>query len=113
MHKFIPSLIALAVLLLPVFAQPNKAASPFIGRWDFNLTTPGGTRAAWLGISEQDGKLSVWFQPTGGNVYEVKDFKLDGTHLSITFSPTLSWQLDAVGGKLTGVQKRNAGTLQL
>jgi len=113
MHKLVVSLIALSALSMPAFAQPGAAANPFVGRWDFNLTTPGGTRAAWLGISEHDGQLAVWFQPTGGNVYEVKDFKLDGTHLSITFSPTLSWQLDAVGGKLTGVQKRNAGTLQL
>ena len=106
MHTITIRLLAAAALLLPVLAQPNQTANPFVGRWDFNLTTPGGTRAARLGISEQDGKLAVWFQPTGGNVYEVKNFKLDGTHLTLTFSPTQSWQLEAAGGKLTGVEKR-------
>jgi hypothetical protein len=55
----------------------------------------------------------VWFQPTGGNVYEVKNFKVDGAHLTITFSPTDTWQLEAVGGKLSGVGKRGSNTLQL
>jgi hypothetical protein len=35
----------------------------------------------------------------------VKNFKLDGTHLTLLLSPTLSWELDASGGKLTGTQK--------
>jgi hypothetical protein len=106
MHKITIRLLAAAALLLPALAQPNKLANPFVGRWDFNLTTPGGTRAAWLGISEKDGQLAVWFQPTGGNVYEVKNFKVDGAHLTITFSPTDIWQLEAVGGKLTGAERR-------
>ncbi|MGD0579527.1 MAG: DUF1080 domain-containing protein [Bryobacteraceae bacterium] len=113
MHQINATLIAVAALLLPAFAQPNKAANPFIGRWDFNLTTPGGTRATWLGISEHDGKLAVWYQPTGGNVYELKDFKIDGAHLAITLSPTETWQLDASGDKLTGFQKRGTSTLAL
>jgi hypothetical protein len=112
MHKLTTSLIAISAFLMPLLAQP-KPANPFIGRWDFNLSTPGGLRAAWLGISEHEGKLAVWFQPTGGNVYEIKDFKLEGTHLTITFSHSLIWQLDAVGGKLTGVQQRNGQNLAL
>ena len=113
MHKITIRLLAAAALLLPALAQPNQSANPLVGRWDFNLTTPGVTRAAWLGIAEKDGKLAVWFQPTGGNVYEVKDFKVNGVHLSISFSALQTWQLDAVGGKLIGVQKRGTSTLQL
>lgn len=113
MHKITIRLLAAAALLLPALAQPKPSANPLVGRWDFNLTTPGGTRAAWLGISEKDGQLAVWFQPTGGNVYEVKNFKADGAHLTITFSPTESWQLEAAGGKLSGVGKRGSNTLQL
>jgi len=52
--------------LLPALAQ--KESNPFVGRWDFNITTPGGVRAVWLGVHEKDGKLEVWYQPTGGNV---------------------------------------------
>ena len=113
MHKLTTSLIVAATLLAPALAQPAKAASPFVGRWNFNLTTPGGTRAAWLGITEKDGQLVVWFQPTGGNVYELKDFKVEGTHLTIKFDNLLTWQLDAAGDKLTGLQKRGMSRLVL
>jgi hypothetical protein len=102
-------MMVVAALLMPALAQtpPN----PFIGRWDFNLTTPRGTGACWLGITEKDGGLDVWYQPTGGNVYQVKDFHVDGSHLTINLSgssakrPATTWELDATGGKLTGLQK--------
>lgn len=103
-------------LMAPVLA---RGASPFVGRWDFDLTTPGGTRAAWLGITEKDGKLDVWYQPTGGNVYELKDAAVEGSHLKLTLSPAsanrpaVTWDLDAREGKLTGVQRRGANTIAL
>ena len=113
MQKFKTVVMAAGVLVAAALAQPAKAASPFVGRWNFNLTMPGATRAAWLGISEQDGKLVIWFQPTGGNVYEVKDFKTEGTHLTINLGNMQTWQLDAAGDKLTGFQKRGTSTLSL
>jgi 3-keto-disaccharide hydrolase len=87
--------------------------NPFLGRWDFNIATATGSRANWLGVTEKNGKLEVWFQPTGGNLYEVKDFKLDGSHLTLNLSGTMTWDLDAKVDKLTGVQKRGDGTMQL
>jgi len=72
--------------------------------------------AAWLGIKDKSGKVEVWYQPTGGNVYEVKDYKLQGSHLSLPLTqpqngrPGLSWELDAAGDKLTGTQKRGDKT---
>jgi len=42
--------------------------------------------AAWLGVTETDGKLDVWFQPTGGNVYQIKNFKAEGSHLSFNLA---------------------------
>ncbi|HWE48150.1 MAG TPA: DUF1080 domain-containing protein [Bryobacteraceae bacterium] len=108
MHRL--ALITLSLLTL-AFAQ---AKSPLAGRWDFDLRSPNGaTSAAWLGITEKDGNLSVWFQPTGGNVAPVKDFKADGTHLTLTISRTTIWELEASGGKLTGVQKQGANTIAL
>lgn len=94
-------------------ALAQEGSNPFLGRWDFNITTPRGTRAAWIGVSEKGGKVDVWFQPTGGNVYEVKNFKISGSHLTLTLSPTMSWELDATGGKLTGVQKWGDRTIAL
>ena len=60
-----------------------------------------------------------WYQPTGGNVYQVKDVKANGSHLTLVLSqpednrPGLTWELDAAGDKLTGVQKRGQRTTPL
>jgi Domain of Unknown Function (DUF1080) len=108
-------LILVLALVAPAFAQ---SPSPLAGRWDFNLP---GNRASWLGITEENGKLKVWYQPTGGNVIEVKDVKASagGGHLSLTVSaanasrPATTWELDAKGDRLTGVQKRGDAVSEL
>ena len=116
MRKFTSGLIVVAAFLVPALAQKK---SPFAGRWDFNITTPNGTRANWLGVTDKKGKLEVWFQPTGGNVYEVRNFTVDESHLTLTLSPAtadrpaLTWELEANDGKLTGVQKRGDNTIAL
>ena len=103
-------LILLCALVVPAIAQNGR--NPFVGRWDFNIVSPTGTRASWLGVTDKGGNVEVWFQPTGGNVYRVKEFKIDGSHLSVTLAqatgnrPAMSWELEAQGDKLTGVQKR-------
>jgi hypothetical protein len=79
--------------------------NPFVGRWDFDVKTDSGVGANWLGVTEKDGKLEVWFQPTGGHVHTVEDVKLNGSHLTLAVSPKMTWELDAAGGKLTGVEK--------
>ena len=87
------------VCLVPALSQK---ANPFLGRWDFNIPR---NHASWLGIMEKDGSLDIWYQPTGGNVYQVKDYKLDGSHLTLDMNRNLSWELNASGDKLTGTQK--------
>jgi hypothetical protein len=111
-------LIALtAVLLLPVLALCQT--STFAGRWDFNMATPNGVRACWLGVTQKDGQLEVWYQPPGGNAYQVRNFKMDGSHLTLNMSPTtatrpgLIWELDASGGQLTGIERRGSTTIEL
>jgi len=114
MKRFVAVLLAGSVCLLVAVAQ--KSASPFAGRWDFN-TAPG--QANWLGVAEKDGSLEIRFQPTGGHVRKIADFKLEGPHLTLNIdratdkNPAMTWELDAAGGKLTGVQKRGAATIQL
>ena len=106
------ALLAAAALLMPAHAQQN--ASPFAGRWDFNITTPGGTRAVWLGVTDKGGNLEVWYQPSGGNVYQVKDVAVDGPRLKLTVSPATAhrpattWILTASGDKLSGEQSGGA-----
>jgi hypothetical protein len=113
-------LACVAAALLPcALCQPK--GSPFAGRWDFNLTQGNPTRAAWLGITEKDGTLDVWYQPTGGNVYRLKDAKLEGTKLLLPIAPAdparnrpaVTWELEASGGKLTGIEKRGNNSMPL
>jgi hypothetical protein len=114
MKRFATILLAGTVCLLLAFAQ--NSPSPFAGRWDFN-TGPG--RANWLGVTAKDGTIEIWFQPTGGNVRQIKAFKLDGSHLTLnidpptTKNPAMTWDLDAAGGKLTGTQKRGSESIAL
>jgi hypothetical protein len=115
MRHFISGSILIAALLTPAPAQSK--GSPFVGRWNFNIATPGGPRASWLGISEKGGALEVWYQPSGGNVFEVKEVKAEGSHLILTLNkasgnrPATTWELDAAGDRLTGLQKRGSNTL--
>jgi len=90
-----------------VTAAPN-AANPFVGRWDITLTTAKETLPDWLGVSEKAGKLEIWYQPPTANVYLVKDYKLNGSHLTLRLEKGITWELDAVGDKLIGAQKRGS-----
>jgi len=107
-HNRVMQRIALFLLM----TAGLHAASPFAGRWNFNLTTPGGNRASWLGISEKGGSLEVKYQPTGGNVYTLEDVQADGKKLKLTLGkatdkgPRTVWELEAAGNKLTGTSKR-------
>src|SRR5580704_2453257 len=107
MPRFSPSLVLALVALSPV--SYGQKPSPLVGHWDFNLTVPDGPSrgATWLGIAEKNGALEVWYQPTGGNVYQVKDVKANGAHLTLTLSaggkgPPTIWELDAAGNALNG-----------
>jgi hypothetical protein len=117
MRQFLCTLLLAPALLAPAMAQPK--GSPFAGRWNFNLGSPGAMRAAWLGIADKGGTLEIWYQPTGGNVYLVKDFKVQGSHLKLNLSPAVedrpavTWELDAASDKLTGVQKRGKNKVEL
>ncbi|MBY0506025.1 MAG: DUF1080 domain-containing protein [Bryobacteraceae bacterium] len=104
----------LVVLLLLATSLP--AASPLVGRWNFNM--PNG-RATWLGITEKSGALEVWYQPTGGNVYQVNDVKADGAHLTLTLgkptdkAPRTVLELDVQGDRITGKQTRGSSSQDL
>jgi hypothetical protein len=119
MRKLFIGILLTGALLTCVLSQPGGRA--FVGRWDFNLTQGNTNRAAWLGITEKNGTLDVWYQPTGGNVYQLKGAKLDGSKLVLPISTAdaakkraaVSWELEASGDKLTGVQKRGSESTPL
>ena len=109
------SILAALALLLPLSAK-----SPFEGRWNFNINMPGGgTRANWLGVTEKNGALEVWFQPTGGNVYQVKDVKVEGSRLVLNLTPAnakrsgMSWEAEVAGNTMSVVQKNGANSKNL
>jgi hypothetical protein len=103
-------LLTLASAFLPFafYGQSN----PFVGRWGFDVPTPNGIGANWLGVSEKGTNLEIWFQPTGGHVIQIENYRLNGSHLTLTVSapegnrPAMVWELDANKGKLVGTQKR-------
>ncbi len=113
---------AAAIVLLSSLALPaisSAQANPFVGNWDFNVTTPKGPAANWLGITQKGESPEIWFQPTGGHVHQVPDYSLKGSHLTLNLSkasgthPGMIWELDAKGGKLTGVQKTGDHSIDL
>jgi hypothetical protein len=104
-------IVALTLSLLPVL---QAQTSPFVGRWDFNITQSNGKQAAvWLGIQEKGGGLDIWYQPTGGNVYQVPDYKVSGSHLTLNMKHDSSIELDAKDGKLVGTQKHGGDSIEL
>jgi hypothetical protein len=105
-------------LVAAIFAPllSHAAASPFAGRWDFTVAGPKSNSSYWLGVTDNSGKLDVWFQPAGGHVLQMKDFTVAGTHLSLTTAPATAtrpattWELDAADGKLVGAIKAGANS---
>jgi len=113
-------MIAIAVTCAFLTQAPaQKSDSPFAGRWDFDIESPTGIGARWLGVTEKDGGLEVWYQPGGGHVYPVKDVHVNGAHLSLTVSPAsqahpaVTWELEAKGGKLVGQENSGNSTKAL
>ncbi|MBV9294000.1 MAG: DUF1080 domain-containing protein [Acidobacteriaceae bacterium] len=114
MRRFL--LLTLSCALVPIasFGQSN----PFVGTWGFDVPTRYSIGANWLGVSDNGGKLEIWFQPTGGHVFQIPDYKLNGSHLTLTISsegnrPPLVWELDANDGKLVGAETQGTKTIQL
>lgn len=102
---------ALTLSLLPVL---HAQTSSFVGRWDFNVTQSNGKQGAvWLGIKEQGSGLDIWYQPTGGHVFQVPNYKVSGSHLTLTMEHDVSIELDAKDGKLVGTQKHANQSLEL
>jgi hypothetical protein len=109
MRKILRGGFLTILFLASAFAQAN----PFLGRWDFNVTTPGGVGANWLGVSNGAAGLEVWFQPTGGHVVQMKDAKVEGNHLTFKPAADTAWDLTAGGGKLAGTMKRGEKTTEV
>jgi hypothetical protein len=113
MRNFLVSAMLASTLSLSALAATDGKG--FIGRWDFDVASAEhAVGANWLSV-EQKGPndYEIWFQPTGGHVYQVKDYKLDGNHLTLHFGADNAWDLTAANGKLTGTEKHGEKTRDL
>jgi hypothetical protein len=112
MRNVLAILILIPALTLPALAKSSGKA--FIGRWDFDVESASGVGANWLSV-EQKGPndYEIWFQPTGGHVVQVKDYKLEGNHLVLHLGANNSWDLTAASGHLSGTETHNDKTKQL
>jgi hypothetical protein len=104
-------IVALTLSLLPVLQTQTSA---FVGRWDFNITQSNGKQAAvWLGIKEKGSGLDIWYQPTGGHVFQVLNYKVSDSHLTVNLEHDTSIELDAKDDKLVGTQKHAGHSIEL
>ncbi len=111
MRNILVGLMLASILSLPALTDDSK---DFIGRWDFDVAAEHTVGANWLSV-EQKGPndYEIWFQPTGGHVYQVKDYKLEGNHLVLQVGTGNSWDLTAAHGRLTGTEKHGDKTREL
>jgi hypothetical protein len=111
MKNLLVSLILLSTSCLPLLAKKD---SGFIGRWDFDSGSEQTVGANWLSVEKKTpADYEIWFQPTGGHVFQVKDYKLEGNHLVLHLSADEAWDLTASGGALTGTEKHGEHTREL
>jgi hypothetical protein len=105
-------LILLAGCLIPASSQK---ANPFIGRWDVEVS-PAANSAIypdWMEVAETNGAATMRIQPKSGGAFSVKDFKITGNHLSVTWphadakSPAIAWELDITEGRVNGEERRD------
>src|ERR1017187_4188475 len=79
-----------AAALTPVSAQK---ANPFTGRWDL-VVTPKAANAKvypdWMEVGLKDGAPAVRIQPRAGSAFYAKEFKVEGTHLSVLWELSIS-----------------------
>jgi len=116
--------ISLLVTCAAVIVLPALAKNPFAGRWDIVVTPQANAQPApknpqalnpypdWMEVVEKDGGTTIRIQPRSGGAREVKDFKLEGSHLSLNMAvpnskaPASTWELDVNGDKVNGKQQR-------
>jgi Domain of Unknown Function (DUF1080) len=111
--KQLCALLVTAMAGMAVLAQTNT--HPFAGRWDLTIQTPTDTYPSWMEVSEANGSPEVRVVGRVASVHPATAVKLNGSHLSFTSSEyfgkeiTVTWEMSATNGKLSGTQKRADG----
>lgn len=72
--------LALIFCVVPPGARAD-GNNPYVGSWALN---PPGGGAGWLGVTEQDGKLTAQMMWIGGSVFPLQEVKMNGDALVLT-----------------------------
>lgn len=112
MKNFLIGMMLVSTLSVAALAKDSGKA--FVGRWDFNSANANAVGANWLSVEPKGaGKYEIWFQPTGGHVHTVDDYKLEGNHLMLQTAKNETWELTAAGGRLSGTEKHGDKTREV
>src|SRR5690349_22004402 len=94
----------------------SQKPNPFAGRWDIEVSPTGSnarTYPDWLEVADKNGATTLRIQPRSGSVFSVTDFKIEGSHLSVTWphaadakTPAVTWELDITEDRLNGMERR-------
>lgn len=103
----------IALSCAPLYPQAGRGLN---GQWDLTLKTTTETYPSWLEVTDTGGTPTVRVQGQVSSVHPVEDVKMEGKHLTFASNEYLgkvervTWDVVAVGGRLTGTQKRADGT---
>lgn len=109
--------VLLAVVAMAPALSQRESRVALAGRWDLTVTTPKDTYPSWLEFTDKGGAPSVRIVGRVSSVHPGDNVKMDGPHLTFTTSewfgkPTkVTWDVSANGGRLTGTQTREDGTV--
>jgi hypothetical protein len=97
---------------LSTFAK--EGSKSFLGRWDFDVPSAKSVGANWLSVEKKGpNDYEIWFQPTGGHVHVVKDYKMEGDHLTLHVADNETWELTVEGDHLKATDKHGENTKEL
>ena len=109
-------LIGAGVALTPALSQKESRVA-LSGRWDLTVATAKETYPSWLEFTEVTGGPRVRIVGQVASVHPGENVKLQGPTLTFTTSewfgkPTkVTWDVNANAGRLTGIQRREDGTV--
>lgn len=109
-------LTAAGVISTPALAQKSSRVA-LAGRWDLTVTTDKETYPSWLEFRESPGGPKVRVVGKVASVHPGENAQVEGATLTFTTSEwfdkstRVRWEVSANAGRLTGVQRREDGTV--
>jgi hypothetical protein len=93
---------------LPPSAAPSIEA--FLGSWDLTVDTPQMEYASWLGIGQENGKLTGQFVGRAGSSLPVSKIKIENGVLTFVDAKGMAFEGRLIGDVLSGTTTGPDGT---